>query len=84
MVLRGKFYFSGALCRPGFKDPSKLTYMAQFVDGVDSLRVFISEKQYHELELVPAFTRMDVDFDYNPATNRLGLSNFYYEGGESK
>lgn len=73
MKLYGEFALMGVQCRPGFKDPSKLTYMVGFADGVDSLRLYIDEAVYNDMSKLPLYKRMKVALDYNPASQRLNF-----------
>lgn len=75
MKLIGKFRLAGVKARPGFKDPSKMTYQALFVDGVDSFRVWLDDKQYDSLMHIEPYTEVEVVFDFNPVTDRLNFVN---------
>ena len=75
MKLIGKFRLAGVLARPGFRDSSRMTYQALFVDGVDSIRIWLDGEQYDSLSHIEPYTEVEVVFDFNPVTNRLNLVN---------
>ncbi len=73
MKVSGQFVLTGVQCRPGFKDPSKMTYMVAFADGVDSLRLFVDASVYDDMMKLPLYKPYRVNFDYNPVNQRMNL-----------
>ena len=49
MLLEGRFRLVGVEERRGFKDTTKVYYIAGFSQGLDMLRLYLDEHQYREL-----------------------------------
>lgn len=80
MEFRKKMLFMGTECKPGFKDPTKLTYRAAFADGMDSIKMYIDPGQYEKLKASPALSVLEVVLDYNPTTQRMNFVAAEYVG----
>lgn len=73
MKLSGKLFYMGCTCRPSFKDPTKMTYQVGFMEGLDSMKVFVDQADYAFYAVIPMFSPVEVVYDYNPVTGRMNL-----------
>lgn len=69
MILKANLVMTGVAARPGYKDPSQINYMVAFADGIDSVRLYIDRKVYDDLASLPPFSKLAVEFDFNPAAS---------------
>lgn len=73
MKMYGNYLFTGATANPSFKDPNKIVYMAGFLDGLDSVKLYINEGDYNSLFNVPPLSKVEVEFDYNAYSRNLNF-----------
>lgn len=76
MKMKATCLFMGLVSRPSFKDPSKMTYMVGFADGIDSLRIYIDDMMCARFSQVQPLTKLEVEFDYSPNTQRMNILSF--------
>ena len=76
MKMASKCLFMGLASRPSFKDPSKMTHMVGFADGIDSLRVYVDDAMCDRFSKLEPLTRLIVEFDYSPNTQRMNILSF--------
>lgn len=74
MKLSGEFVMTGFVSRAGFTDVSKINHIVAFCDpaGVDSIRLYVNDVNlFNHISTIPPFSRVKVDFDYNPAAKSV-------------
>ena len=75
MKLSGDFVMTGFGERAGFTDATKINHIVAFCDlsGVDSIRLYVNDVNLfnHIKNTIPPFSRVKVDFDYNPAAKSV-------------
>ena len=76
MKMTSKCLFMGLVSRPSFKDPSKMTHMVGFADGIDSLRIYVDDAMCARFSQIPQLTKLEVEIDYSPNTQRMNILSF--------
>lgn len=75
MKLSGEFILTGFAERAGYSDASKVNRLVAFcgLDGVDSIRLYVNDVNLynHIKSTITPFSKVRVDFDYNPAAQKV-------------
>lgn len=67
--LKGKFL--GVVERPGFRDPSKVSYIVAIAQGVDTLRVYVEAADFGRYIRIEPFSDVVAELDYNPTAEKV-------------
>ena len=74
MKLSGDFVMTGFVERAGFTDATKINHIVAFeISRFDSIRLYVNDVNLfnHIKNTIPPFSRVKVDFDYNPAAKSV-------------
>lgn len=74
MKLIGEFKFVGCEARPGFRDPSKMSYVVGLAQGLDTLRCYVNEQLYADCVRLEPYSDVTAELDYNPVKEKYNMN----------
>ena len=71
MKVKGKFILAAVERRPGFQDPSKHSNVVLFLDGGDTLQMYVNDEMYNTMMSKALYILYNVELNYKPFAQKV-------------